>query len=172
MKDCLPTIGKKIYWNVTHLFKPEWRLEYEGETVASLLTNKILFSPNREGSFGRTDVRIEYNRKEDASIFKEKNTNENVGRLENVLCNAGCAIDSLTNAAFIYKNLYNYAITYQKPGYAFRSQKGEVIAWVEFNAHVTPTTSAFTLEKVDEVIDPWLIALVSHYYAINQASPM
>jgi hypothetical protein len=165
-------IGETIHWKVNHLIRPEWTLEYEGATVASLTTDKMRFSPNRKGSFGCVNVDIEYNRKEDQSYFIDRNKDEIFAKLENVFGQARVATKMSTLTKFHFKNLNNYEISYLHSRYAFQNHNGEVLAWTDFNAHGMRTKSDFTLEHIDEKIDPWLIAMVSNYYAIIQASPM
>ncbi len=154
------------------MIKTEWYLVFENKTVASLISKKRLFTSNREGCYNSTNVLIKYNKKEDVSYFHKSGTDEIIGTLDNIqkLSRQDHKVNII--GTFRYYNGSIFTVTAENEGYYFRNEKGDDIAVTNYNAWITPTTSSFTLLLGDLAIDPWLIALVSHYYAINIASGM
>lgn len=172
MIDHAQLLGRTIPWELSHIFKPDWKLKYNGNTVASLTTDKFLFTPNRKGSYGSVPIAITYDRKKDSACFRNTCTDETIGVLENLKKQVFINGQWTFMGTYVHGNSYTFTIPAdQGRGFVFRSEKGIDIARTDYNAHITPASSSFKLlETYSGPIDPWLIALVSHYYAINYAS--
>lgn len=173
MQERSQLVGETIQWKVTGLFKPKWKLDHGSKTVASMISEKYL-SRDFVGKYSSVPVRIEYKKKEDAAYFLEVSTNEVVGVIDNMMSHLW--MDEQAKIASTFKcGGETYLIAYdmklrESLGYLFSDPQGTVLAKTYFNRPVTPVESYFTLLSPEAPISPWLIALVSHYYAVNHAA--
>lgn len=155
-------VGKRIEWELKRFYKCDSNLEFNGITVASL--RRKGFRNAFEGTFDNVVVRLDYHyfNPYDTTILIDLETGMELGRI----------ID-LTKSLHSIVNLEHqkYHLDYvENKGYIFSNSEGAYIAINEFDRTVSPIRSTYVLmESNDNFPNPWLIALICHYYAIHHA---
>lgn len=167
--DSNALIGKRCDWRIIKIMKHDWQLSCDGNIVATL-TAKRWLSGRFEGSYENVKIEISYSRSLDSSTITNSNTGEPIGVIVG-LTRLKIEGFKIPEPAQLKINGKTYNIILKKNlGYSLLRADGAVIAVTDVDAHSTPVRSAFTLLTIDErPVNVWLLAIASHYYAINHA---
>lgn len=154
-------INKSMKWESYDWARHDWHLKIEAREVASLTCTGILQS-TYEGFFGDVPFAISYQEALDSSRISNRANGDDIGIIERI---------SLLSSQFKVKDNGNYRIALKRnEGYCFSDQEGNAIAITRFNYRRSLRLKPeFRLLVESASISPWLIAIVSLYYAIQHA---
>ena len=157
-------LGITLEWEMRSFFKPtDWNLRFHNEVIASLRA-RSRFGKSFEGSYLTNKVRLDYRPSDDRVSFSSLEDGVEMGIIVRLMTSHESKI-CLSNGR-------KYSIRHEKRGYVFNDEEGNDLALTTFNNMTTPMRSTFTLLElpVKSEIHPYLIALLSHYYAIKSGS--
>lgn len=163
-------IGKDIKWDWTgSVFRPHWKLTYEGRTVASLFWKKTsLFTGHFEGSYDSMPVRIDYDKKSDVATFTNTDDGQIIGTLTGIREYLKSDYPK-KDGVFINSNGDGYSLMFDEAlrGHVFINKSGALLGMTVIIYRNTPNRSFRLLTDDIGLMNPWLIALIGHYWAIN-----
>lgn len=159
-------VGTILQWRTIRILKPEWHLYHEGRLVASIRTKGFLRSMYYVARYDSHDLDITYERRENRTTFRIDNAEEVIGTLTNV--------DDLAwrrDGVFHYvENGRDEVFVIKDHGQGFiqfLNSKGTILAEAEHKSAKNPTTFAFSwLNDSNNSINPWLVAIVCHYFSM------
>ncbi len=155
-------VGRTLRWRILSLTKHNWVLE-DGTAAAVSLVKPKRLRERFMATYGCTHLAIEYDSKTDSSSFINEGTGTRVGTLSILL-------GVLEKASFICDDGRVFPLLFEPGfGYTLRDQQGVLIALEVFDNRSTPVTSSVTYYDLEDVINPWLTAVILQYYAIHHA---
>jgi len=154
-------IGQRLTWDSKRILRCDCDLFFNGRMVASL-KSKWAASSLFEGTYDDIPVRLNYHHLNppDTTIIHNEQSKEQIGTIDGMM-------ESLHSMFKLGKREFH--LDYLKDiGYVLSNAEGTHIAKNEFDRTVTPVVSAFTLLRMEESYpNPWLIALILHYYTLQ-----
>jgi hypothetical protein len=162
-------VGKPLHWELRGFFKPDWRLYFKDRQVASLVSKRFT-SLDRDGSYDCFPVDMRYEKRFDQVTMSNPANGKTICRIENATNPPLGKGSEMFVWTIKLEGGLTYTTRYDDPWKSsessFRNENGTLLAKTKFHSSA-PQTSVFTLlSSMDTTINPWLIALITHYHTL------